>query len=203
MAALLGGPLGLDAGQAAFALSDIVDETMASAGRMHAVESGKDLSTRIMITFGGNGPLHATRVARRAQVSRIVVPQGPGVGSAIGFLFAPISFEVVRSRYTVLEALDLVAHKTFFDAMVTEAETVVHMDAPGAELQPRRIAYMRYHGQGHEIEIALPSRNLEAADLSALRRAFETEYARQFSRTVPAMTIETLNWGLSVQAGDV
>ena len=63
MAQDVGDPLGLSPDQAAFAVSEIVDESMASAGRMHAVESGKDLSNRLMIAFGGNGPLHATRVA--------------------------------------------------------------------------------------------------------------------------------------------
>ncbi|MEM9105882.1 MAG: hydantoinase/oxoprolinase family protein, partial [Pseudomonadota bacterium] len=93
----IGKPLKLDAGQSADGVSRIVDESMASAGRMHAVESGKDLGSRTMIAFGGNGPLHATRVARSAGVARILVPLNPSVGSAIGFLHAPISFEIVRS----------------------------------------------------------------------------------------------------------
>ena len=93
-------PLEINAQGAAFAISEIVDENMASAGRMHAVESGKDISSRLMIAFGGNGPLHATRVARRAQVRRILIPNNPGVGSAVGFLYAPVSFEIIRSRYT-------------------------------------------------------------------------------------------------------
>ena len=57
---------------------------------------------------------------------------------------------------------------------------------------------MRYHGQGHEIEITLPSRDLSPGDLPALRQAFEREYARQFSRVIPEMTVEILNWSLSL-----
>jgi N-methylhydantoinase A len=95
-------------------VSEIVDENMAAAGRMHAVESGKDLAARVMIAFGGNGPLHATRVARRAQVDRIVVPRNPGVGSALGFLYAPVSFETIRSRYATLETLDVAGLNAFF-----------------------------------------------------------------------------------------
>jgi hypothetical protein len=81
---------------------------------MHAVESGKDLVPRTMIAFGGNGPLHATRVARRAGVRRIVIPNDPGVGSAVGFLHAPVSFEIVRSRYATLDALDIPGLNAFF-----------------------------------------------------------------------------------------
>jgi len=191
-------PLGLDETAAAFALSAIVDENMASAGRMHGVESGKDLSERLMIAFGGNGPLHATRVARRAQVDRILIPRDPGVGSAVGFLFAPVSFEIIRSFYATLMELNTDDMNRLFESMIAEATAVVRAGAPDGALSTRRIAFMRYHGQGHEIEIELPDRPLETSDIAKLKTAFEAEYSRQFSRIVPGMTIEILNWGLSV-----
>ncbi|MFC3612149.1 hydantoinase/oxoprolinase family protein [Lutimaribacter marinistellae] len=194
----LGDNLGLNARDAAFAVSDIVDENMANAGRMHAVESGKDLSTRVMIAFGGNGPLHATRVGRRARIRRILIPRDPGVGSAIGFLHAPVSFEIVRSRYATLETLCLDALNGFFTEMEAEAERVVRAGAPDAELTQRRAAFMRYHGQGHEIEIELPPRAMVPGDLDGLKEAFDTEYRRQFSRPVPGMQIEILNWGITL-----
>ncbi|MEM7733721.1 MAG: hydantoinase/oxoprolinase family protein [Pseudomonadota bacterium] len=193
----LGDPLGLTPQEAAAGISEIVDENMAGAGRMHAVESGKDLSTRTMIAFGGNGPLHATRVARRAGVRRILIPHDPGVGSAVGFLYAPVSFEIVRSRYAMLDTLDIPGLNAFFTAMIQEAETVVRAGATGP-LDRTRSAFMRYHGQGHEIEIPLPDRDLTADDLDTLREAFEQEYRTQFSRAVPGMTIEILNWSTRV-----
>lgn len=181
---------------AASGISEIVDESMAGAGRMHAVESGKDLFARTMIAFGGNGPLHATRVARRAGVTRILVPRDPGVGSAVGFLHAAVSFEIVRSRYATLDGLDMADINAFFDAMIAEATDVVRAGSPTGELHCNRIAYMRYQGQGHEIEITLPDRALTLGDAETLRAAFEAEYARQFSRAVPGMVIEILNWSV-------
>ncbi|MEL6452186.1 MAG: hydantoinase/oxoprolinase family protein [Pseudomonadota bacterium] len=197
LATQIGAPLALDTDAAAMGIAEIVDENMASAGRMHAVESGKDLGTRTMIAFGGNGPLHATRVARSTRVRRILIPRDPGVGSALGFLFAPVSFEIVRSHYTTLDAVDLAALTTLFDAMQAEADAVVRAGAPGAAIHHRRVAFMRYHGQGHEIEIPLPQGPLTCAHIDALRTGFATEYSRQFSRTVPGMTVEVLNWALS------
>jgi N-methylhydantoinase A len=136
---------------------------MAGAGRMHAVESGKDLSPALMIAFGGNGPLHATRVARRAGVRRIVIPGDPGVGSAVGFLHAPVSFEIVRSRYATLDALDIAGLNAFLAAMSEEATAITRLGQPEGPLTERRTAFMRYHGQGHEIEIPLPPRDLADA----------------------------------------
>ncbi len=196
----VGRPLGLDPAKAAQGISEIVDENMASAGRMHAVESGKELNARVMIAFGGNGPLHATRVARRSQVDRILIPRDPGVGSAVGFLYAPVSFEIVRSRYATLEKLDLDGINRFFDEMFDEAKAVVRAGAPDGNLSHRRQAFMRYHGQGHEIEIPLPNRRLEEKDIDTLRHAFEEEYRRQFNRAVPGMTIEILNWAVQVSS---
>ncbi|WP_291730619.1 hydantoinase/oxoprolinase family protein [Leisingera sp. F5] len=202
LARVIGSQLDLDGAGAADGVSRIVDESMASAGRMHAVESGKDLGPRTMIAFGGNGPLHATRVARSAGVSRIVIPPNPGVGSAVGFLFAPVSFEIVRSRYSLLETMDMGQINSLFAQMIDEAKSVVAQGAGDAATEVQRTAFMRYNGQGHEIEITLPDRDLTAEDLEPLTRAFETEYAKQFSRPVPGMKIEILNWAVRVATPD-
>ena len=133
-------------------------------------------------------------------MTRILIPRDPGVGSAIGFLDAPVSFEIVRSRYGQLDAMELEGLRLFFDDMLQEACAVVRAGAPDGALVTRRRAFMRYHGQGHEIEIPLPDRALRAEDIPALKRAFEAEYSRQFSRAVPGMTIEILNWAVDVSS---
>jgi len=194
----IGARLGLGAREAADGVSRIVDEAMASAARMHAVESGKDLGPRTMIAFGGNGPLHACRVARAAGVSRILIPANPSVGSALGFLHAAVSFEIVTSRYQRLQSLDVKGVNALLASMRAEALAVVRPGAPGARPTTRRNAFMRYSGQGHEIEIALPDRDLTKADIRTLTQTFEDAYARQFSRPVPGMEIEVLNWAVRV-----
>ena len=194
----VGLPLSLDAIAAADGISRIVDESMASAGRMHAVESGKDLAARTMIAFGGNGPLHACRVARSAGVSSIVIPTGPGVGSAIGFLYAPVSFAIVRSFYTLLSTLDVDTVNGLLNGLIAEATSVVRQGNTEASLTTYRSAFMRYSGQGHEIEIQLPDRELIASDCEALSLEFEHHYTKQFSRPVPGMSIEILNWSVLV-----
>ncbi|MEM9046173.1 MAG: hydantoinase/oxoprolinase family protein [Pseudomonadota bacterium] len=192
----IGTKLSLTAGPAAEGISEIVDENMAAAGRMHAVESGKDLSRRVMIAFGGNGPLHATRVARRAGVTRIIIPPDPGVGSAVGFLHAPVSFEIVRSFYQTLEGMELEGANRLLATMEAEALEVVRAGAPSAPIEQQRTAFMRYRGQGHEIEIALPDGPIRAGDLAELKARFDAAYSDQFSRPVPGMVIEILNWSL-------
>lgn len=195
----MGRALGNDPSTKALGISMMVDENMASAARMHAVESGKDISNRTMIAFGGNGPLHACRVARAAGVEKIVVPPNPGVGSAVGFLYAPVSYELVQSYYTLLETLQPGTVNELLQSMATTAGDVVRMgtDEP---LTITRSAFMRYQGQGHEIEITLSQEALQLCDLSLLEASFETAYSEQYSRPVPGMAIEILNWSVRVSA---
>jgi N-methylhydantoinase A len=201
----IGERLSLSLEDAADGISAIVDEAMASAARAHAAEAGKDLGQRTMIAFGGNGPLHACRVARSAGVDRILVPTNPSIGSAVGFLFAPVSFEIVRSRYALLHALDMAGVNALLSSMIKDAEGVVQMGAPDQELVYERCAFMRYRGQRHEIEIGLPNNDIAASDIKRLTEAFEIAYSKQFSRPVPGMEIEILNWSVSVatKAADI
>ena len=194
----VGQPMQLEAEEAAHGVSQIVDENMASAGRVHAVEHGKSLNARTMIAFGGNGPLHATRVAEKMGVSRIVIPPDPGVGSAIGFLAAPVSYELVRSHYTTLRNFDFVGVNGLLRRMSEDATKIVERGANGQRLNEVRTAFIRYKGQGHEIEVPLPARDLTENDLPQLVADHETAYRAQFHRSVPEMVIEVMSWSLTV-----
>ena len=95
----LGGQLSIDTLEAAYGLTEVVDENMSNAARVHAVENGEDLSEYTMIAFGGAAPLHAARLCEKLDIDRCLVPPGAGVGSAMGFLKAPFSFEATRCVY--------------------------------------------------------------------------------------------------------
>jgi N-methylhydantoinase A len=194
----LAGPLKTDAEGAAAGVAEIVDETMASAARVHAVENGKDTADRTLIAFGGAAPLHAARLARKLGMKTIVVPVGAGVGSAFGFLRAPIAYEVVRTRHLRLDLFDAKLVNGLFSAMREEAETVVRPAAPGEALVETRQAFMRYRGQGHEIAVPLPNRPLDVDAAPDLRRRFEATYETVFGRIIPKLEVEALTWTLSL-----
>ena len=198
----VGDPLDLADPLAALSVSEMVDENMANAARVHAVEWGKDISARTMIAFGGAAPLHAARLAQKLDVGRVIVPTGAGVGSAIGMLRAAVSYEVVRSRYLRLADFDPGAVNALLSEMHEEARAVVVAGAggDGGGLDEARHAYMRYVGQGHEIVVPLPVRPLAAGDGETLAEAFDAEYARLYGRTIPGQEREVLSWTLTVAA---
>ena len=183
--------------EAAIAVNAVVAENMAAAARAHAAEWGKSVEERTLVAFGGAAPLHAAELAQRLKISRVVVPPGAGVGSALGFLLAPISFEVVRSRYLTLDDYAPDLAKSLFDEMQAEALAVVR-EATDAPLSVARRIYMRYVGQGYEVAVTLADN--EIPDAVALRRAFELAYVALYGRTIPDQAIELLSWTLGLSA---
>jgi len=200
--AVVGTPLGV-AGvtTAAYGITEMVDETMANAARVHAVEQGKAANEHSMIAFGGAAPLHAGRLAEKLQIDRIIVPTDAGVGSAVGFLEAPVAYEVVRSRNMRLSAFDPAAVNAVMAEMREEAEAVIRPAARDAVLDERRVAFMRYVGQGHEIKVELPDGTFDDMHRDVIQAAFDAEYERHFRRTLPNAETEILTWSLSLSAG--
>ena len=197
----IGAPLGLARLEAAFGISEIVEENMANAARVHAVERGKNLQARTLIAFGGAAPLHAARLAEKLGIRRVLIPSGAGVGSAFGFLQAPVAYEVARSRYVRLDdTFDTSLVNALFAEMRAEAEAVVAAGAPGARLIETRTADMRYRGQGHEITVDLLPGEFDAASRTRLAAAFAEAYASTYGRIIPGLDTEIMNWTLRLAA---
>ena len=197
----VGGPLELDTTLAAFGISEVVEENMANAARVHAVERGAELEGRTLIAFGGGAPLHAARLAEKLGIADVLIPASAGVGSAVGFLRAPIAFEVVRSRFVRLGSFDAASVNAMFDEMGREATGVVKLGAPAsAKISVSRSADMRYAGQGHEILVELPDGPFTAASVAELRKRFEAGYRALFNRVVPGVDVEVTGWILRAEA---
>ena len=194
----VGARLGVDPGTAAAGVIEMVDETMANAARIHAIESGKAFADRTVIAFGGGGPVHACRVAEKIGAIRIMVPPGAGVGSAIGFLRAPVGYEVVRSLYQRLGSFDAAAVNELLADMTREAMVVVDAGRFGAPVRAVRTAFMRYVGQGHEIPVRLPDAAIRPDEATAIRASFDAEYARFYDRPVPGSDVEVMSFAVSV-----
>ncbi|RKF16162.1 hydantoinase/oxoprolinase family protein [Roseovarius spongiae] len=195
----VGAKLGLDAQAAAFGVCDVVDENMANAARVHAVENGKHIGDNTMIAFGGAAPLHAARLCEKLGVARCLIPQSAGVGSAIGFLRAPFGYEAVASQIQTLSGFDADALNTLLGDLRETAEGFVRAGTDG-EILCEITAFMRYRGQGWEIPVALPLRAFTADDEAMIEAAFKSRYAEFFGRAVEGPEIEFVTF--SVKAYD-
>lgn len=188
-----------DAALMALGVSEIVDENMASAARVHAIELGQSLDDRTLIAFGGCAPLHAARVAEKLGVSTVIVPRNAGVGSAVGFLRAPISYEIARSLPQRLDQLDITAVNDALSGMARTAHGFVDQGAGGAARVETRSCLARYVGQGYEIPITVPARALKDGDTALLLATFEQAYRDQYGGVTIDWPVEILTWRVSVQ----
>jgi len=197
----IGLTLSMNSTESAFGVSEVVDENMANAARMHAVENGEDLSDYTMIAFGGAAPLHAARLCQKLDISKFLVPSGAGVGSAIGFLRAPFSFEATKSIFMPLKKFDQGLVCNIIDNLREEAVSFVKSCGIEEEIIKEAKAYMRYSGQGWEIPVTLPS--IEPSDVTEkdFQNAFEEQYKLLFGRLVQGPDIEITAWSLNASAG--
>jgi N-methylhydantoinase A len=187
--------LGMSVMKAAYGIRRVVDENMANAARVYAVEKGLDYKAFSMIAFGGQGPNHGYSLAKLLDIKEIIIPPKAGVGSALGFLVSPISFDMVRSYLSPLQKIDLNHLNALFEEMEREGKGLLESaGVPEAEIRIIRTSDMRYVGQGHEISVTLPQGEFTEKSLDEIYKSFAIEYERIFHRVNPEVDIEGLNW---------
>jgi len=186
---VISSPLQLDLVRAAWGIHETINEDVARAFRVHASERAFDYRQSAMVGFGGCGPIHAVRIARKLNVPKVVLPPGAGVMSAFGLLVCPFSFEAARSRRVSLKDLDDQAYDEIFAPVVQEVRAVlIEAGVAEGDITIRRSLDMRYEGQGYDVEV-------DALDGTAgLHEKFVAAYTSLFSSVLLEEPIEIVNW---------
>jgi N-methylhydantoinase A len=188
-------PLGLSIEEAAWGIHQIVNESMANAARIHTLERGKDPHRFPVFAFGGAGPVHGFRIAKALSSPALIVPFGAGVMSAVGFLTAPLAFDFVRSWPGRIDRLDWQKVNALLGEMEAEGQSLLEKSGVLPEhIHHQRVADIRYVGQGHEIQVALPTGQLSSDSISTIINSFEEAYRRLYERLSEAMPLEIINW---------
>jgi N-methylhydantoinase A len=190
-------PLGMSVLECAAGIHSVVNENMAAATRMYIAEKGCDPRRYALLAFGGAGPVHAYGLAKLLKISRIVVPAGAGVASALGFLVAAPAIDLVRSGIRRLAEVDWAETAAAFAAMEEEARALLlEAGAAAGDVAFRRTADMRYVGQGFDVAVALP----ETLNGESFEGAFLDAYQKLFDRRIEGLPTEVLSWRLHATA---
>ena len=191
----IGGPLNLDLTGAAWGIHEIINEDVARAFRIHASERGVDYRNCSMIAFGGSGPVHALRVARKLKIPRVIFPPGAGVFSAFGLLVSPLSFDTLRSFRIGLEDLTPERFSEEFESLTERASVLLQQSGlKPADIKISKRLDLRYRGQGFEIEVLLPEGPDPKGIMAQLPNLFAKTYADIFSISLINEPLEIVNW---------
>jgi len=192
-------PLGLTATQAAWGIHQVVNENMANAARIHAIERGKNARQLPILAFGGAGPVHAYGVAGILRSPAVILPLGAGVASTVGFLTAPLAFDFVRTSIEELDEIDWDEVGELRSAM--EQQGIALLERSGvavADVVVTSAADIRYIGQGHEVTVPVPPGATGAASRQQIVDAFERVYRRLYGRVADGVPLEVVNWRVTV-----
>jgi N-methylhydantoinase A len=187
-------PLGLSIAEAAYGVHQVVNENMANAARVHAIERGKEARKLSLCAFGGAGPVHAAGVARAIGVRRVIVPLGAGVMSSLGLLAAPLAFDAAHSAPGIVDELGWEEIESLLLGLETSnAARLAQAGLVEEQITHKRVADMRYVGQGHQISVELPEASTALAP-EGVREAFQAVYRRVYRREGPDVPIEVMTW---------
>ena len=196
----LAGPLGIDADQAAYGVYAIVNENMASAAKAYMSEKGENPRSCALVAFGGAGPVHACDLAARLGVRTVLVPPRAGVAAAFGMIVAPVTYDAVRSRRMLLEALTPQALRDVYQEMKDEC-----LRRLPATIDREQVSYecsvdMRYLGQGYDINAVVDADATDAAPAAAIQAAFERAYSKLYGRVFAGQPLEIMSFRLTASA---
>ncbi len=193
--------LDLSVDRLAWGVHQLVNENMAAAARVHGAERGLEIRRYSMVATGGAGPVHACGVAEKLGLKHVIVPPLAGVGSAFGFMTAPISFDFTRSYVSQLDALDLDELNQILDDLEYEGRSIVESAGISADVIDVQLSIdMRYVGQGYEVRVPFPKQILSTSHIAQIQEAFEAEYKQFYGQLANGVPIEAVNWRVVISS---
>lgn len=169
-----------DAADAAIALAIAV---MAAETSGVLAQRGVDAPEFSLVAYGGAGPLVGALLAEAVYIDRVIVPQTPGVLSALGAISADLEIDLIRPVYSRLSAIEGRDLQAIRKDMETEADACFREESQELPIVGRAVFYaadMRYEGQGFDVSVALHARWLEEGDLAAIAAAFHEAHRRAY-----------------------
>ncbi|HEX6207553.1 MAG TPA: hydantoinase/oxoprolinase family protein [Actinomycetota bacterium] len=195
----LGDELGLPVEGTAAAVHRVVNENMASAARMHAIERGRDIRRFAIVATGGAGPVHAWGVARGIGIRTLVFPPSAGVASAFGMLTANPGFEFARSLPCALGDVRWGEVRAAIATMAREGTRQLRQAGVRRDDVAITLAVdVRHRGQGDPVTVELGDALHRKDPAVQVEEAFEATYVRSYGRRPPGVEPEIMTWRVRV-----
>ena len=195
----LAASLGMDPMEAADGVRRLVNFTMAQALRLVSIERGHDPRDYTIVAYGGGGPLHAAHLADELGCAQVLVPDNPGIISALGLLIADTQQDFLLTRISP-------AGRATVDLVVdhfNELEARAHREfdsygVPWAEVERRYFLDMRYIGQAYELTMPVDEFMSRQIPLDQLVPRFHEFHRLRYGHASSREGVEIVNFRLTV-----
>jgi N-methylhydantoinase A len=195
-------PLGMSVEEAAFGIVRIANANMERAVRVSSAEKGYDPRDLMLVAFGGAGPMHAAALAKSAGIPVVLVPEQPGVLSAVGLVMADIRHDFVQTKVALGAALTGAHLEPLYANLRKLGEEALARDGvPPAQRVFRRSADLRYAGQAYEVNIEVPDGALDAAAVDSIRQRFHAMHKQLYAHNHPDKAVEFVSGRLTAIGG--
>lgn len=186
--------LGLGISEAAQGILTVARNNMTNACSEILVGQGYDPRDFTILAYGGGGGIFAEGIARDMAVKRVVIPPAPGVFCAWGMLSMDIVHTYSRTYARQLENLDMKTLEDMYSEMEKDALNILKEEnIPGDMVEMARSIDMCYSGQGHYVEVPLPSRGLINKPKKEISDSFhelhKTKYGHRLAARVRVINV--------------
>ena len=165
--------MGLDALAVANGIWAILGVRVTGAVREMTIEQGHDPADFALLSFGGGGGLIASDVARQLGIPRVVIPPGPGAFCAFGMLFTDVIHDFAQTYVVELQRANPSEMTTWFETLETDSREALAADGfEPDEWSLSRSASLRYAGQEHTVDVAVPAGRLDDTALARIGETF-------------------------------
>lgn len=187
----IGEPLGHGPEQAAEGIIRIANANMERAVRVSSAEKGYDPRDITLVAFGGAGPMHAAALAKAVGIPTVMVPEQPGVFSAVGLVMADIRHDFVQTQVLRGAAITAEALAPLYDGLEARARDALAQDGVDeARREIQRFADLRYLGQAYEVNVPLAAGALDQAAVEALVARFHALHQQLYAHNHPSKPVE-------------
>ncbi|MEE2805017.1 MAG: hydantoinase/oxoprolinase family protein [Pseudomonadota bacterium] len=179
-------PLGLSVRDAAAAIRQIVNNSMAEALRIVSIERGHDPREFSLVAFGGAGPLHAAALAEELDIPKLIVPPIPGGFSALGLVGSDVRRDYARTLYQPLAALNAGTITKVWSELMDEGKHM--LEATGIPEQRwlfERSADLRYTRQAYELNVTVPAGPFTDDEKEQLASRFHARHEQTYGHQNP------------------
>ena len=187
----IGKPLGMTLEEAASGIIQVANSNMERAVRVSSAERGDDPRDITLVAFGGAGPMHAAALAEASGMPTVLVPENPGVFSALGLVMSDIRHDFVQTQ--ILRGAEIVPDSLtpIYDEMLRQAEEALEEDGIPED---RRASYLtadvRYSGQAYEVNVPLGNGKVTEQSLAAMIEKFHEQHLQLFAHNHPDREVE-------------